>query len=350
MNKTVYVFIKTSVVVNAEYFIFVVKTLRMKQILLFSSLAMLSSGAFAQTQIGNSDMELWESAPSGQEPVNWNSFMNAQGSLSGFADVQVEPSSDTRPGSSGTTSARIWSRDAGFGVTANGNLTLGKINMGSIQPTSADNYNFSETSNADYSEAITDSPDSIVFWVKYTPIDSLGGTEEARIKATLHDDYNYRDPEDAAASSHVVAMAEMNYGYTNGEWVRMSIPFDYSGSASTVDYILVTFASNAQPGGGDPNDEVLIDDIELIYNGGGSSGLNEVANFPINVFMDNDHNVLNFDVTGTEQGQFEVIDMKGSVILSGETASTVAFDAPTGIYMVNVSIGTEAKRFKVYHQ
>ncbi len=317
----------------------------MKHLLLSASLAVLSFCGFAQTQIGNSDFEQWEAASAGEEPVNWNSFMSASGGFTFAADVQVEQSTNVRPGSSGTTSARIWSRDAGFGVTANGNLTLGQVNMGAIVASDPANHNITRTGDAEFSEAFSDMPDSIVFWVNYLPIDSLGGSEEARMKATLHDDYDYRDPEDAASSDEVVATAELNYQYTSG-WVRMSVPFDYSGPASNVAYLLVTFTTNATPGGGDANDQVWVDDIELIYN---NNGLSEGNEFPVNVFMNNQTSELNFQVKG-EQGKFEVVDMSGSIVLSGETAPTVAFDAPTGIYLVNVLVGNESKRFKVYHQ
>ncbi|MCR9172884.1 MAG: T9SS type A sorting domain-containing protein [bacterium] len=319
----------------------------MKQLILSASVVVLSTCGFAQTQIGNSDFEQWEGVSSGEEPVNWNSFMTASGGFNGFADVQIEQSTNVRPGSAGTTSARIWSRNAGFGVTANGNMTLGQVNMGAITANDPANHNITRTGDADFSEAMTDMPDSIVFWVNYLPSDTTAG-EEARMKATLHDDYDYRDPEDGASSAEVVATAELNYAYTGG-WVRMAVPFDYSGPASNVAYILVTFTTNAVPGGGAPDDQVWIDDVELIYNGGGGAGLNEAATFPINVFMNNESNELNFVADG-QHGQFEVLDMKGAVVLSGETANTVTFNAPAGIYMVNVAVGNEIKRFKVYHQ
>src|SRR5690554_1574809 len=98
----------------------------------------------AQMQIDNSGFEQWESVTGGSEPVNWNSFLTASGGLTWAADNQLEESSDVRPGSTGTKSARIWSRSA-FGVIANGNLTLGKINMGSLTPTGLSNYNWTDT-------------------------------------------------------------------------------------------------------------------------------------------------------------------------------------------------------------
>jgi hypothetical protein len=53
---------------------------------------------------------------------------------------------------------------------------------------------------------------------------------------------------------------------TSGSWVRKSIPFSYSGPATSTQFILITFTTNMTPGGGADLDEILIDDIELIYN------------------------------------------------------------------------------------
>lgn len=315
----------------------------MKKALLLTTTAFLSLSAFGQTQIGNSDLEQWEAAPAGQEPVNWNSFMTASGSFSGFADVQIEQSSNVRPGSAGTVSARIWSRDAGFGVVANGNMTLGKINMGNITPSNPSNHNKTITGDPEFSEAITDMPDSIVFWVNFNPIDD---TEMARVKATLHDDFDYLDPEDATSSTHVVAIAELNYDTTGG-WERMSIPFNYSGPATTVEYILVTFTTNMSPGGGDPNDEVFIDDIELIYN---PNSIEESQLANVNAFLNNETSEINFTFDDGVSGEYAIYDTSGKLINSGAMSAKVPFDAPQGIYIVNVRIGTSLKQFKVYNK
>lgn len=315
----------------------------MKKALLLTTVTFLSLSAISQTQIGNSDLEQWESVSSGEEPVNWNSFMTASGGFSGFADVQIEQSTNVRPGSTGTTSARIWSRDAGFSVVANGNMTLGKINMGSITPSSASNHNKTITGDADFSEAITDMPDSIVFWVNFTPISN---GEQARVKATLHDNYDYQDPEDATSSTHVVAIAEMNYGATNG-WQRMALPFDYSGPATTVEYILVTFTTNMTPGGGDVDDEVFIDDIELIYN---PNSVEESQLSEVNAFMNNETSELNFTFEEGSNGKYAVYDTSGKLINDGILSAKVLFDAPEGIYIVNVQMGTATKQFKVYNK
>lgn len=217
----------------------------------------------AQTQIGNGNMEAWENVGSStEEPTNWNSFKTGTGSLSSFGNKQVQQSTSIRTGATGSYCARIWSTSI-LGAVANGNMTLGQINMGSSTPTSSSNYNFSKTADANFSEAITDHPDSIVFWVKFTP---ASGNPNARMHAILHDSYDFRDPIDANSLPHVVARAELNYPSTNGQWVRKSVPFVNEGPATSVQFLLVSFTTNQTQGGGAANDEVLIDDVELIYN------------------------------------------------------------------------------------
>jgi hypothetical protein len=235
----------------------------MKKNLLLLGSVVLFSFSNAQTQLGNSDMESWVNVgANNEEPTNWNSFMTATGGLSGFASKQVERSTAIRPGATGAYCARIWSKST-LGVVANGNLTLGQINMGSSTPTSTSNYNFTKTADANFSEAITTSPDSLVFWAKFT---AASGTSMARVNAVLHDSYDLRDPQDANSIPHIVATATLNYATTGGVWVRKSVPFTYSGQSTDPQFILVTFTTNMTPGGGAANDEVLIDDIQLIYN------------------------------------------------------------------------------------
>jgi len=235
-----------------------------KTVLLFAVIAA-SFTSFSQTQIGNGSMEAWDSpTTSSAEPVNWNSFKTASGSLSAFASQAVWRSTSVRPGATGTYCAQIKCVSV-LGVAANGNMTLGQVNMGSSTATSASNYNWSKTSDVNFSEALTDTPDSIVFWVKFTPVNT---SHEARMSVALHDTYNYIDGYnvDAGSAPHKVAEAQLNYGTTNGAWVRKSVPFVYTGPASANTFIIATFATNKTPGVGSVGDEVLLDDVELIYN------------------------------------------------------------------------------------
>ncbi len=228
-----------------------------------------SLAAFGQ-QIDNGSMEEWDNLGSiNEEPSNWNSFMTASGGLSLFASKQVEQSTDIRSGASGMYSARVFSKST-IGIIANGNLTLGRINMGSSTPSSTSNYNYTVTGNSDFSQQLNASPDSIVFWVKYN---NSSSSDLARIKAIIHDDFDYVDPMTTESETHVVADAALNFESTDGSWVRKSIAFDYVGPATTPEYILVTFTTNMIPGGGSDGDEIFIDDIELIYS---TSGISDV--------------------------------------------------------------------------
>lgn len=312
----------------------------MKKVLL---IALISSGVSlvnAQTQIGNSDFEQWETA-NGGEPVNWNSFESADGTWSSFAGDQVDQSSDVRPGSSGTSSAKITARNPIGSTIANGNLTTGKIRMGSTDPSSSDNYNRTVTSDPDFSEAITDMPDSIVFWVKL----SIGAGEEGRVKATLHDNYDYRDPEDGTAAAHVVASAVRNFGATTG-WVRQSVPFVYSGPASSVEYILVTFTTNKNPGGGAETDVFLLDDVELIYNPA-SSGISEIDNKDgIVVSMDESKDLINIISNNELKGDYTIFNSIGQEVQLGDISSTVEFNGKPGVYFIHLNTNGKAYSFK----
>ena len=228
----------------------------------FFSLSLFFSIGINAQQIDNGDMEAWDDiGTSSEEPTNWNSFMSATGGLAFFGSQQVEQSTNVPSSSSGMYSARVYSKST-LGIVANGNLTLGRINMGSSTPSSSDNFNFTSTGDIDFSQMLSESPDSLVFWVNY---DANNSSDSARVRAVIHDDYDYRDPTDAGSEPHTVAVAGLNYLPTNG-WMRKSIPFDYVGPSTNAAYILITFTTNKIPGGGSAGDEVLIDDVELIYN------------------------------------------------------------------------------------
>lgn len=318
----------------------------MKRVLL---IALISSGvslSFAQTQIGNSGFETWETVPSTTftEPTNWNSFLTASGSLNSNAANQIEQSTDVRPGTSGVSSARIYERlILGF-VKANGNLTLGRINMGNaIANTPNDNYNASITADPNFSEALTDTPDSLVFWAKYVPTDN---SKQARVKASLHDDYDYHDPEGTGGSAtHIVATAVLDYSHTNNAWKRFSIPFDYTvaTTANPNTYILITFTTNKTPGGGTGNDVVFIDDVELIYNPA-TSGISKIdKNDGIVVGMDNSTDNIIITSVNDLKGSYKIYNTSGQEVQNGAIASKISFDKGFGAYFVHLT--TEGKEY-----
>ncbi len=290
-------------------------------ILLFTSV-----GTFSQQQIGNSNMELWDNVgQSTEEPTNWNSFKTGTGGLSSFGSQQVGRSTSIRSGATGSYCARIYAKST-LGLVANGLITVGQVNMGSSTASSPDNYNFTKTSDANFSEALNGQPDSIVFWVKYTPINN---NNQARVHAILHDNYSFRDPIDANSAPHTAARAELNYGATGGNWVRKSVPFVYEAQIPAVgeEFILVTFSTSSTPGGGSANDEVLLDDVELIYN---SVGVNEIQNTTFKAYysVENGLTIKGADVT------YELINLAGASEKVGNLNTLNGMSLNTGIYFL----------------
>lgn len=213
--------------------------------------------------VNNADFEAWTGlTTSSEEPTSWSSFKTASGTFSAFAAQQVQRSTIIRPGTPGTYSAKIWAKNIS-GTIANGNLTTGQINMGSMTPASTSNYNITRTASADFSEALNASPDSLVVWVR-TVI--ANASHQPRIHAIIHDTHDMRDPIDAGSTSHVVAEATLNYSSTNDTWVRKSIPFVYGGAASNPAWILISISTCGSAGTGTDGDIVYIDDLQLVYN------------------------------------------------------------------------------------
>lgn len=292
-----------------------------------------SSFSFFAQQIGNSNMESWDNVgQASEEPTNWNSFKTAQGTFTSFSSQQLQRSTAIRTGASGQYCARIWSKST-LGIVANGNMTVGRINMGSTTPNDPNNYNISLTADANFSEALTASPDSLVFWVKYT---ASNANDSARVHAILHDAYDLRDPLDANSIPHVVARAERNYARTNGSWIRISVPFNYvvGSPAPNPSFILITFTTNKTPGGGTANDEVLIDDVELIYNSSVSITENKSESFYVN------YNVSSGLEIFCQETNMNVVDSRGVIIKNGKPEDLKGLILTSGLYFVQAPTKT----------
>ncbi len=240
----------------------------MKRIFTLVAAATLAFGATAQQpnmpQLLNGGFEDWQNVSGGSEPNHWNSFLTASGSFTSFGANQISVQNGGRPGSTGSKFLKMWSRSV-LSLNANGNITTGRINMGSTSAANEANHAYTDRSNPDFHQTMTARPDSIVFWAKYNP---TGGNanSRARIAATIHGDVNFIDPERSNQNSFVVGKAIHNFNKTNDQWVRFSVPFDYSFPSNDPLYILITLTTCETPGGCGSSDELFIDDIELIYS------------------------------------------------------------------------------------
>lgn len=290
---------------------------------------------FYAQQIGNSGFENWDNLGSNQEePTNWSSFKTATGSFAAFGSKQVERSSTVRSGATGTYSARIWSKST-LGIMANGVLTTGRMNMGSSNLSSPDNYNYTLLNDAAFSEALTLAPDSIVFWARYT----AGASEKAGMHAVIHDQFSVQDPINAASEPYVVADANFQFSPTNNNWVRFSVPFTYTVNTGLAPkFILLTFTTNHIPGGGSSNDEVLIDDVELIYNTIGFES--EVSSEQFGVFIDEANRLV---LTGFDQDQqVEIFRLNGQLLEANCVEKLQGRTLPSGFYLIRYA-GTGTK-------
>ena len=225
-------------------------------------------------QFENYTFEEWETVNSSYlEPVSWNSFMTADGksTLKKYLKDQITKSTEIRPGSTGSYSARIFSTSTNIIITkiiANANMTTGQIYAGSTTANNDGNYNFTKRSDENFNTPLTTIPDSLTVWVAFKPKDASKGN--ARITTTIHGDTDLKQQAKSGDSpaDMVCATANQEIEATSTSavvWKRVTIPF-VAGPHNDPRYILTTFNTNATPGGGSDGDELYVDDICLIYN------------------------------------------------------------------------------------
>ena len=246
----------------------------MKKNLLLICLSLLWFQTMAQygTQFENRGFESWANFGTNNntiEPVHWHSTKSATGTFTGFLSQQIEPSTQVRPGSKGTKSARIWPVSV-VGVTANGNLTNGRMNAGSMSATGSGNYNYTQRADERFNTPINTIPDSITLWVCFRCADP---EQKAEARAIIHGDFDFQIIANGTVSPNdqQVAYARMQFLRTsmaggNYYWRRISIPFVQYGSCDDPRYILFTLTTNQNPGQGGTNDDLFVDDVLLIYN------------------------------------------------------------------------------------
>ena len=260
-----------------------------KKLLLITAAALVCGGnamAEDQPQIPNGDFETWN-YDGVNLPDNWNSFQTADGSLASFgyssSDRQVKQSTDTRPGSTGSYSCAIWARKISLGifgsVIAQGNMTSGRVHAGGMSATAKDNYNYTDRDGSTTKNDITNpcamkftgKPKAVKVWVKYIQ----GGTgygdhATAKFSAVIHGDgdyisYGLPSNDDVANKALVVASVTEEIPYTDGNWVELNLPFEYTNNGATPAYIQINASTNAYPGAGKEGDYLYIDDIEMVY-------------------------------------------------------------------------------------
>lgn len=293
--------------------------------------AMLS--ASAQQQPNNGGFENWDS---NGEPTNWNNMTTGNLCfLCGFGSSQrvFEDNVEVRTGSA---SARIESANAG-NTLVNGTMTTGQINAPSTTP--SEGYSLTKRNDANFNHPFTEMPDSMVFYAKYNVTDA---TDSASVAVILHDDNDHRDPGGNAAQVIATAKKRFQTGGT-AEWVRISVPFDYSGTSQNgIAYALMTFTSSYQPGAGNTTAKLWVDDFEFIYNPTNPTSVEELADVA-SVYPNPTNDGRVAVVLGNEMrsGMATVLNMMGQTVgqfsFSNENRIDVTIDQPAGMYFVNIN-------------
>ena len=269
-----------------------------KRISLLFIISMLTSSLFAQygDQLINRGFEEWTNRDS--EPVHWHSNGTATGMFSGLLpDDQIEQSGHARPGSTGSKSVRLIPKSA-YGVTANGNLTNGRMNAGSMSATGSSNYNQTKRDESAFNMPLSMLPDSLTIWVCFR---SNSTSAKAQVKAVVHGNADYKimanGSEDPANMHVATAALSFNRTSTSGgsyTWRRLSIPFNNNGPCTDVRYVLMTTTTNETPGSGSTDDDLFIDDALLVYNPTLTMG-----NLASTSFAPGDAVTIPFTLTGT---------------------------------------------------
>ena len=240
-------------------------------ICLFTMLQMTS----AQYQLENAGFEEWKST---SLPVGWNTYETAQGDYASFAKSEAQCKKGG--GHSGNYAVVAVSRNVLGSIVANGIITSGVINAGSMTPTDSKNNNQTIAGDSNKSMAFSGRPDSVVAWIKALPKDQ---NQLGRFYVMLHDNSSVQDP--GTKWENVIAVAGVNVP-AKSDWVRYSCPFFYAGETHDIVsegnvvrtpknvlsgserpvYALATISTNYLAGKGSAGDELHVDDIEMIYN------------------------------------------------------------------------------------
>ena len=301
--------------------------------LLFFGLISLNLNAQYGPQIENRGFEQWTNRVS--EPVHWHSGGTATGTFSGFVSSQIEQSSQTRPGSSGSKSVRLYPTSI-LGITANGNLTNGRMNAGSMSATGSGNYNYTQRAQNAFNSPISQLPDSLTVWVCFR---SQSTSDKAQVKAVVHGDADYRlvaDGTEEPANMHVATAA---YSFTRTSsaggaytWRRLSIPFNNNGPCTDVRYILMTATTNETPGSGNTADDLFVDDMLLVYNPTLAMGQLGTTQFNVGSSI-----TIPFTLTGTMSP--DNLNASANQVIAQLSDANGNFNSPTELGRITTNTG-----------
>ena len=148
---------------------------------------------------------------------------------------------------------------------ANGNITTGRINMGSTSPANASNYNFTDLNDARGNLPFTGTPDAFEVYARFAPgtAKNEGTVLQGRVQLIVHGEVAYHDPELSEQAANKIASASVLIPAT-ADWTKFTGEFNYTGNESDNLYLLASATTNPVPGAS-KDDQLDLDNIKLIY-------------------------------------------------------------------------------------
>lgn len=308
-------------------------------------------------QMPNPGFEFWHASDAThEEPNGWHSFESASGDLAAFAGHHL---TQNKKAHSGEYCARIYATSI-FGIVANGTMTTGRLNAGSAIASDAANNAYIDTSLTDvdgngnpFYIPLYSRPDSVAVWVKFRQGSPNAEHPYATISAVITDGSYYQDPEDKAYTNVVGKAKNNKIATTDGEWVRVTAPFVYTENAVDPKAVLVTVSTNADAGAGSDGDEVLVDDIEFVYNAK-ATGLKikgqDVPGFSADVTdyeMELNEEIMADDIEVTIEGNTANVAKKVTLVDDSYVCSVVVLSADMSVmshYVIDVKSSATAIR------
>jgi hypothetical protein len=300
-------------------------------------LTVLAAGALitatAQQQPTNGNFESWDG---NGDPTGFNDMRTGELCFLCGAGSSQRIFQDQSVVYEGTSSVRIESTSA-LGNIINGTMTTGRV----VAPSTTPSQGYAQTRRAEsgFNHPFTDMPDSLVFYAQYNVTNN---SDSASVSVILHDDNDYREP--GGNNSQVIAIAQKRFqtGGT-GSWVRISVPFNYSGGSSNgVAYALMTFTSSYTPGQGSSSAKLWVDDYQFIYNQTNPTSVEELADV-VGVYPNptNDGRITISLGNEMRNGMISVINTMGQIVgqfnFVNENRVELQIDQPSGFYFLNIA-------------
>ena len=219
-------------------------------------------------QLPNSDLEAWTNDKG--EPDRWHGFKTAGGTFAGASAsyAKLEQSTDLHPNATGSYSAVITAGQVPvIGTIANGTMTNGQLMANSWDATSYANHAEMDNANGtdEFYMPLYAKPDKFNVWLKCT---NANANNKASVSVKTFDGTYYQEPDNQVYTN--LSGSIVGGQIPAGDWTQYSFPFDYDSYAANnaaSEAIFVTFSTNGNPGQGNKNDALYVDDMELVYLG-----------------------------------------------------------------------------------